>query len=511
MNLANKQITFHKPKQISAGINEGIRAIAENYNGHIQAATDHCVERIRGLTEAKLTRCRAKNPPGYTRDGQSFITLLWILLVDGLTPHRQSRAVREWLGQIIDGTDLFEGELNEESLPALIETFIQSIDFHDDIERPTPEIITRTIMQIWAADSASVDEIHRTMPILNRIFIGREDDLSIIHQRIGVDGVDNEAKRHPLTIVRGWPGVGKTALINAVAHDKAVKAAFADNVLWASLGRNGDLFDTFKDWARQLGALHLLPIQHLKDLVRGLRAVLAGRDMLVIVDDIWTEEQGLYIKQVVDLKTNTLLLATRFTDLANKLKDVPEDIYVLEVLPEAHAIELLGILAPEPARIYQHRLPQLVKVLEGLPLALRVAGPTLQHYHEMLFDIDELIDEFENDYNRLLEASAPSDRFDEETGQTPTIELLFKRSVETLSSGAHLAFMALGVFKHKPATFDANALQSVWEVDDPKTLIENLIGRGLMDTAPDSRYRIHQTLHMYANKLLDNHINGLSI
>ncbi len=508
MILANKQITFYKPKQVSTAINEGIRAIAENHDGNIQAATDHCLARVKGLTEAKLTRSRAKNPPRYTRDGQSFVTLIWVLLFDGLLPHRQPVAVREWLLNVIEATDLFEGKLSDGDLLTLIEIFVQSMAFQEGISVPKAETITRTLKQIWVANSPAIDGNSRLMPILNRLFIGREQDLKAIYARIGVE---DESQRQHLTIVRGWPGVGKTALINVIAHDEQVKNAFAEGLLWASLGRNGDIFSTFQSWAKQLGALHLLQIQNLGDLVNGLRMVLAERDLFILADDVWTEEQGLYIKQIVDLNANTLLMTTRFTDVANQLKDLPDDIYVLEALSEAHSVELPTVLAPEPARIYQQRLPQLAKVLEGLPLALRVAGPTLQHYHEMHFDLDELLDEFENDYNRLLASVAPADRFDEETGQTPTIELLFKRSVETLSPEAQLAFMGLGVFKHKPATFDAVALQSVWEADDPKVLIMTLIGRGLMDTTSDKRYRVHQTLHMYANKLLDNYDDGEAI
>ena len=501
MNLANKQIIFRKPTQVSAGLNEGIRALAENYDGSIQAATDHCVLRVEGLTESKLTRSRAKNPPGYTRDGQSLITLVWVLLVDGLLPHRPQQVVYEWFVNMIDATDLFENKLTETELPTLIATFVESLDFAEGADIPTSEAVTRTLTQVWAAKQAAIDGSARLMPLLNRLFIGREADVESIHQRIGVG---DRTRYHPLTIVQGWPGVGKTALVNTIIHGEQIKNTFADDVLWASLGRNGNVFTLFKDWAQQLGAFHLLQLGQLTDLLNGLRMVLKGRSIFILVDDIWTSEQGLYVKNVVDLTANTVLLTTRFKDVAKQLADVPSDIYVLEVLSEAHAIELLSLLAPEPVRIHQQRMPQLVGVLEGLPLALRVAGPTLQHYHDLNFDIDALLDEFENDYNRLLESTAPSDRFDEETGQTPTIELLLKRSVETLSPETQLAFAALGVFKHKPATFDTAALQSVWEADDPKILIEILIGRGLMEVTQDRRYHVHQTLHMYANKMLDD-------
>lgn len=498
MNLSKKQITFRKRLTIQQRLDEGIRALAEKYAGDRKLTTDHCIDRVLYLTDARLDRLHGPQTPNNTRDGQSFITLIWVLLVDGMLAYRKSDAVRAWLVDLIEATDLFEDRLTDEDLPALIELF-QGMAFVGGVDVPSPQTITNTIGQVWAASVPSGGGGERPLPNLTRLFVGREEDVRRIQQRLGVG---DRTRYQPLTIVRGWPGVGKTALINAIANSKSVQETFRDGLLWTSIGPHGDIFTVFQDWAKQLGAIHLLQHQKLPDLANGLRTVLAGRDLLIIADDVWTVEQGQYIRHVVD-QANTLLLTTRFTDVANQLKVFPDDIYVLEPLSEAHAIELLTALAPDPVRMHQARIPQLVKVLEGLPLALRVAGPTLQYYHEMHFDIDRLIDEFENDYNRLLEAKAPADRFDEVTGQTPTIELLFKRSVETLTPEGQYAFAGLGVFKEKPATFNAEALEAVWEVSNPEPLISTLIGRGLMEAASDRRYRVHQTLHMYAQKLLD--------
>lgn len=502
MPLKPKQITFYRPSRISTRINEGVRAVGETYDGIIQRASDHCVNQVAGLSEHRLTKLRGNDPPGSTKDGASFITLVWVLLVDGMRRYRQPRAIREWFIDLINATDLLEGDLTDERIPTLTGIFAASIEFKTD-ETPDSASVARIIQQVWAGDvGAASPDSQREIPIPPPLFIGRDDDMQALHHRLGVD---DRSTRQPLTIVRGWPGVGKTALINTIAHDPDVRSAFVDGVLWDSLGEHGDVLSTLKGWARQLGALHLLQIRDEEDMVRGLRVVLSGRDILLIADDIWTEAQGNYIKSAVDLTTNTLLLTTRFTDVARTLSDLERDVYVLDVLSEPHAIELLTVLAPDAAKRYAPRFPKLAESLEGLPLALRVAGPTIQYYHKMNFDVNALIDEFINEYNRLLESQAPADRFDERTGKTPTIELLFERSVQTLPENAQLAFARLGVFQHKPATFAAKALSRVWKVDHSQPLIMAIAGRGLMDAMPDGRYRIHQTLHMYANKLLDNY------
>lgn len=508
MSLAGKQINFHKPLQMSQALNEAVRALAETYAGDIEAATTHCVNRVKDLTDARLTRLRGKNPPHFTRDGQSFVTLVWVLLVDGMLLHRPPQVWRDWLKHLIEATDLLETGFTEENIPALMEIFVQSIAMGDDDSPPGPEKIAQVVRQVWMAHPASKNNPVRQLPVLNRLFVGREADVQALYQRLGMP---DKTRRHPLNIVRGWPGVGKTALINVIAHDEKIRANFSHGVLWASVGEAGDIAALFQEWAKQLGMLQLLQFQDLSMLSSALRGVLTERELLIIADDVWTVEQGLFIKNVVDLKTSTLLLTTRFTDVAEVIKDLPEDIYLLGTLSETSALELLTILAPEAVHHHRERIPPLIEALEGLPLALRVAGPTLQHYYQRHFDLAGLIDEFINHYQRLLGAIAPNDRFDEKTGRTPTIELLFRRSVQTLSPEAQLAFAELGVFKQKPATFAVPALEEVWETTNPTPVIDTLVGRGLLEAVPDQRYWIHQTLHMYANKLLDDLDAGLPL
>jgi hypothetical protein len=234
--------------------------------------------------------------------------------------------------------------------------------------------------------------------------------------------------------------------------------------------------------------------------------VLHGKEILLIADDVWTTEMGKTLKKVVDFETNTLLMTTRFTEVATNLEDQPSknQIYVLRTLSDAHSLELLEILAPEPVKQYRDRMSDLSTTLEGLPLAIQVAGRLMDFRDRANLDVEPLINELINNYNTLLNAGDPN-RLDEETGQTPTIELLFKRSVETLTSDGQLAFASLGVVRHKPATFALETIKAVWELESPEHLILDLVGRGLLEATKDRRFVMHQTLHMYANKLLDQY------
>ena len=185
MDFADKQITFRKPSQVSESLNEGFRALAETYAGNAEKATSHCINHVNGLTEARLTRMRGKNPPHFTRDSQSFITLMWVLLVNGLLAHRPPHLQHEWLAKLVNATDLLEVELTEENLSTLTEIFVRSINLVDAGSNPKPETVAQVFRQMWTTISAPDNNSTRQMPILNRLFIGREGDIHALYQRLG--------------------------------------------------------------------------------------------------------------------------------------------------------------------------------------------------------------------------------------------------------------------------------------------------------------------------------------
>jgi transcriptional regulator with XRE-family HTH domain len=60
--------------------------------------------------------------------------------------------------------------------------------------------------------------------------VGRDGELGRIQQRLCNGG------SVALTALNGLPGVGKTALSIALAHDTAIQEHFRDGILWAGLG-----------------------------------------------------------------------------------------------------------------------------------------------------------------------------------------------------------------------------------------------------------------------------------
>jgi len=347
----------------------------------------------------------------------------------------------------------------------------------------------------------SRDEVREPIervPPLPSLLVGREDDVRRLKTRLGVA---DEARRKAVTVVRGWPGVGKTTLVTALAHDPEVVQAFPDSVLWASIGENADPLQELKAWAHTLGA-DLSNARTLEDAMSQVRALLHNQQALLIVDDVWGTDAALpFLIGGADCAS---LITTRFADVAREIADIPDDVYVLDRLSDDRGVELLAQLTPTVVGRFPEECRKLVSDLEGLPLALRVAGRLLENEASAGFDVKELFESFSNEAT-LVREKAPEDRFDPRTGTTPTIQLLLEKSTDRLDSETREYFTYLGAFAPRPATFDLEAMQAVWAVDNAKPIVHKLVDRGLLEPIPSlGRFWMHAILVQHATILLES-------
>ncbi len=62
----------------------------------------------------------------------------------------------------------------------------------------------------------------------------------------------------------------------------------------------------------------------------------------------------------------------------------------------------------------------------------------------------------------------------------------------------------LGAFAPKPATFDLEAMQAVWDVGAPKPIAKKLINYGLLEPVGGGRFQMHALLVAHARSLLSD-------
>ncbi len=347
-------------------------------------------------------------------------------------------------------------------------------------------------------EQQGITQLVAVSPPAPSLVVGREEDVARLKVRLGLR---SGTSKRPLTMVRGWPGVGKTTLISTLAHDPEVMEAFPDGVLWASSGEHPDPIKELKAWGQALGA-HLGSVRSLNEVLTQLRALLYHKKALLIVDDIWESDAALPFR--VGGADCATLMTTRFGDVARAIAVRPDDVYVLQRLSDEGGIELLAQLAPAVAESYAVECRQLVGDLEGLPLALRVAGRLLEGEVSSGFDVRETFTAL-GSKAALLQETAPEDRFDPHTGTTPTIQLLLQKSTDRLDAKTRERFALLGAFAPKPATFDLGAIKAVCAVEDPKPLVLKLVDRGLLEPIPaQGRFWMHAILVMHATNLLES-------
>src|SRR5690606_20793474 len=95
---------------------------------------------------------------------------------------------------------------------------------------------------------SSIGQRKSILPRLPSLVIGREQTLLEIKSRLSL-----YEETHPTTVIHGWPGVGKSTIVAALAHDSDIAHHFPDGVLWLSLGKTPNLLSELTVWAEALG------------------------------------------------------------------------------------------------------------------------------------------------------------------------------------------------------------------------------------------------------------------
>jgi hypothetical protein len=329
------------------------------------------------------------------------------------------------------------------------------------------------------------------------LVIGRDEQLNALIDTLAQQTGNSS---QPI-VVRGWPGVGKTTFLSALTHEQRIEDIFSDGVLWASLGEEPDLFQAMRGWLQALGIMSAGTT--VEEVQKTLRKALNKKRILLIVDDVWATKHGVAFQQVVS-KSNAFLITTRFDEIARQITDIPGNIHYLKELTDDQSHHLLSMLAPNVVSAYPDETRSLVTSLEGLPLSIRVVGRLLSAEHHRAHGDTEVLIADLAEGTRLLEAEAPTDRM-RESGEIPTILEIVRQSTDRLEPDSRRRFAMLGSFAPKPATFDVEAMQFIWDVTDGMPIIRHLVDRGLLEPIPSvGRYQMHAILVAHAKNLLEH-------
>jgi hypothetical protein len=188
-------------------------------------------------------------------------------------------------------------------------------------------------------------------------------------------------------------------------------------------------------------------------------------------------------------------MTTRETlNVAGALDVFRPTVYLLPELKEEEALKLLSILAPAVVESHNAKCRDLVRTLECLPLSIHVAGSLLKTESLLGWSVEELIEEIENG-TAILQAKTPADR------REASVSVLLSKSTDLLSDQARECFAFLGAFAPKPATFDLPAMRDVWQMKNPKPIVRELVGHGLLESVGAGEFQMHALLVAHAESL----------
>jgi tetratricopeptide (TPR) repeat protein len=349
------------------------------------------------------------------------------------------------------------------------------------------------------------DHRQGTLPLRPDLLVGRDRDVEELLRLLNsaTSGTRSETSgatvSEPRTVaIVGLPGVGKTSVAAHLCVREELLDLFPAGVLWASLGPSPDLTSILARWSRSVGGPELDRSSSVEEASLRLTAFMQGKKMLMVTDDVFEAKHVAALNVLIE---GAILVTSRAPEVASELTLTPGRVYELQVLREEESVKLLEQLAPSLAAEDPHLFRELSRELDGLPLALRVAGRLLEEEVGYGWGIAELLEEL-RDGKRLLESKAPADTGGFRGMVSPTVEVLLRTSYERLDETTREAARRLGIMAAKPSTFDVEASEAVWGSEDSRETMRTLVRRGLVEKAGVGSFMMHRVLIMFAKRLL---------
>ncbi|KAH0469986.1 hypothetical protein IEQ34_001544 [Dendrobium chrysotoxum] len=226
--------------------------------------------------------------------------------------------------------------------------------------------------------------------------IGRGKDKEFVMQWLRMPsnehrGTDLYRNISLLSIV-GHGGMGKTTLLQHVYEDEMTKEF--DPKMWVSVSNNFNVKKVIADMLESLDKKKP-DLDSLDALQDRLRIAVGSKKFLLILDDIWEEEENRDINKWEDVLAplaygkfgSRILVTTRMDSVAMKIAKIikkKEKIFRLEGLKKDECLQLLNSHAfagvenpPDDHKKLRAIAGQIVKKLLGSPLAAKVIGGVL--------------------------------------------------------------------------------------------------------------------------------------
>ena len=355
---------------------------------------------------------------------------------------------------------------------------------------PEAQVTTRT--------AAAAGEAPEQLPLDVYGFTGRSHELDRLDSMLDEAGDGSTAAA--VFIVAGTAGVGKTALAIHWAHQ--VAGWFPDGQLYVNLrgfDPSGSVMSPAEAVRGFLDALGVPPqrVPASAEAQAALyRSLLAGRPMLIILDNARDAEQ---VRPLLPGSPDAVILVTSRDQLTSLVAAEGARLLTLELLTAADARELLSSrLGHTRLEAEQGAVEEIICRSAGLPLALAVVAARAVTYPA--FPLGTLADE-------LRQARGSLDAFASDDVHTD-VRAVFSWSYNMLSPAAASMFRLLGLHPGPDITLAAAASLAALPVSGARPLLAELTRAHLVTQHSPGRYAFHDLLRAWASELALTHDRG---
>ncbi|QHO25263.1 Putative disease resistance RPP13-like protein [Arachis hypogaea] len=214
------------------------------------------------------------------------------------------------------------------------------------------------------------------------VFVGRDQEREDIVKLLLDDSNDGKLSVIPIW---GMGGIGKTTLAQWVFNDDRVQQKF-DVKTWVCVGEEFDVLKVTKTVVEKAtsGPCNL---NDLDSVQLRLKNELAGKNFLVVLDDMWINNYMAWKKLLTPFQCGTeagrhggrILVTTRNEKIANMVKSHDHQAHNLSVLNDEDCWSLFANLAllSKDRLGFEKVGREIVKKCKGLPLAVQTLGSLL--------------------------------------------------------------------------------------------------------------------------------------
>ncbi|MFF8790295.1 BTAD domain-containing putative transcriptional regulator [Streptomyces sp. NPDC015125] len=317
-------------------------------------------------------------------------------------------------------------------------------------------------------------------------FCGRVREIVALERHL------DRVPRAGCVVLAGGCGAGKTTLAVHWAH--RLKPEFPDGQLFVNLRgferppmRPGTVLGMF---LRALG----VPDAKIPDAVPErsalYRSLLAGRRMLVVLDNAGTAEQ---VRPLLPATPGTLVVVTSRRRLSGLMICDGAALVTVGPLPADDALEMLGTaLGRQRIAAEGAAARELVERCDRLPLALRIAAARLMAH--VGWSLADWTKKLADERHRLCELSAADPGLSMEAG--------LSLSYRALSSGAARLFRLLGLVPGPDVEVHAAAALAGHDLERTRRQLAELCEAHLLEEQAGGHFARTELVRIYAGKLV---------